>query len=79
VHFALVVDFDVVEVLLRVEVVVVDVVVDVVVVVVVVGVVVVVVVRVVVVVAGGIDLFALLAVTVAMFKYFLLQKLCAGA
>jgi hypothetical protein len=79
VHFALVVDFEVVEVLLRVEVVVVDVVVDVVVVVVVVGVVVVVVVRVVVVVAGGIDLFALLAVTVAMFKYFLLQKLCAGA
>jgi hypothetical protein len=34
---------------------------------------------VVVVVAGGIDLFALLAVTVAVFKYFLLQKLCAGA
>jgi hypothetical protein len=73
VHFALVVDFEVVEVLVRVVVVVV---VDVVVVV---GVVVVVVVRVVVVVAGGIDLFALLAVTVAVFRYFLLQKLCAGA
>jgi hypothetical protein len=73
VHFALVVDFEVVEVLVRVVVVIV---VDVVVVV---GVVVVVVVRVVVVVAGGIDLFALLAVTVAVFRYFLLQKLCAGA
>jgi hypothetical protein len=79
VHFSLVVDFEVVEVLVRVVVVVVDVVVGVVVVVVVVGVVVVVVVRVVVVVAGGIDLFALLAVTVATFRYFLLQKLCAGA
>jgi hypothetical protein len=68
VHFAVVVDFEVVEVLVRV-----------VVVVVVVGVVVVVVVRVVVVVAGGTDLFTFMAVTVAMFKYFLLQKLCAGA
>jgi hypothetical protein len=61
---AVVVDFEVVEVLVRV--------VDVVVVVVVVRVVV-------VVVAGGIDLFALLAVTVTVFRYFLLQKLCAGS
>jgi hypothetical protein len=60
---AVVVDIEVVEVLVRV--------VDVVVVVVVV--------RVVVVVAGGIDLFALLAVTVTVFRYFLLQKLCAGS